>query len=139
MLVENNIDSDEVIEFELDKNMFCWGSTIHGELGLGGIEEEHVLSPREVDFKKATDIEDSKFIFFKQTVFCFKNANEQFKQQNLYQIATNLDFNIFSVACGESHTIVVTRDGQVYSCGNNDSGQLGHNQSRKKLGKSEGI
>lgn len=84
MLVENNIDSDEVIEFELDKNMFCWGSTIHGELGLGGIEEEHVLSPREVDFKKATDIEDSKFIFFKQTVFCFKNANEQFKQQNLY-------------------------------------------------------
>ena len=51
--------TDDIV-FEIDKNMFCWGSTIHGELGLGGIEEEHVLSPREVDFKKATEIQDSK-------------------------------------------------------------------------------
>lgn len=41
--------------------MFCWGSTIHGELGLGGIEDENIFIPREIDFKKASDIEQSKF------------------------------------------------------------------------------
>lgn len=39
--------------------MFCWGSTIHGELGLGGIEDENIFIPREVDFRKANDIEQS--------------------------------------------------------------------------------
>lgn len=23
--------------------LYCWGSTVKGELGLGGIEEEHVI------------------------------------------------------------------------------------------------
>lgn len=45
-----------------NKNMFCWGSTVHGELGLGGIEDENILAPRELDFKKSTQIEHSKSI-----------------------------------------------------------------------------
>lgn len=30
--------------------MYAWGSTINGELGLGGIEDEHVLTPRVLDW-----------------------------------------------------------------------------------------
>lgn len=30
--------------------MYAWGSTIHGELGLGGIEDEHILTPRVLDW-----------------------------------------------------------------------------------------
>ncbi|XP_017765568.1 PREDICTED: probable E3 ubiquitin-protein ligase HERC4 isoform X2 [Eufriesea mexicana] len=75
--------------------MFGWGSTIHGELGLGGIENENILIPRELDFKKASEIQQ--------------------------------------IACGENHTIVVTQDGGIYSCGNNDFGQLGHEKGRKRL------
>jgi hypothetical protein len=41
--------------------MFCWGNTVNGELGLGGIEEEHILLPRELNFNKATDIKDGEF------------------------------------------------------------------------------
>lgn len=78
-----------------DKNMFCWGSSIHGELGLGGIEDEHILAPREVDFQKSTEVT--------------------------------------YIACGENHTIVITQNGQLYSCGNNDFGQLGHDHGRKRL------
>jgi len=37
------------------------------------------------------------------------------------------------VACGENYTVAVTKDGQVYSCGNNDYGQLGHEKARKRL------
>lgn len=40
--------------------MFCWGSTIHGELGLGGIEDENIFMPREVDFAETSNIEQSK-------------------------------------------------------------------------------
>ncbi|KAG7211831.1 hypothetical protein KM043_011056 [Ampulex compressa] len=81
--------------FILEQNMFCWGSTIHGELGLGGIEDENILVPRKVDFQKDTDIE--------------------------------------LVACGENYTVIITQDGAVYSCGNNDYGQLGHDNGRKRL------
>lgn len=42
---------------------------------------------------------------------------------------------MFTVACGENHTIIVTCDGLLYSCGSNDHGQLGHNKACKKLGK----
>jgi hypothetical protein len=42
---------------ELD-DMFCWGNTVNGELGLGGIEEEHILSPRELIFNKTTNIKE---------------------------------------------------------------------------------
>ncbi|KAL0272513.1 UNVERIFIED_CONTAM: hypothetical protein PYX00_005450 [Menopon gallinae] len=81
--------------------MFCWGSTVHGELGLGGIEQEHVLAPKEHNFKYAN--------------------------------------SVVQVACGVNHTVMITRSGEVYSCGNNDYGQLGHNKNRTKPEKIEGL
>ena len=33
--------------------------------------------------------------------------------------------SMVSVACGQYHTIVATTDGEVYTCGKNDYGQLG--------------
>lgn len=101
-----------------EKDMFCWGSTIHGELGLGGIEDENILVPREVDFKKATEIEQSKLSKSIHKSIC--------KTVALYN-------NCFIVACGENYTVVITQDGEVYSCGNNDYGQLGHEKGRKRL------
>lgn len=40
-----------------------------------------------------------------------------------------------TVACGENYTVAITKDGKVYSCGNNDYGQLGHEKARKRLRK----
>lgn len=39
---------------------------------------------------------------------------------------------IESVACGSLHTLLVTQKGKVFSCGNNDYGQLGHDLTRRK-------
>lgn len=85
-------------EHIVPSTMYCWGSTIHGELGLGGIEEEQIFTPKELNWSIVNKV-----------------AN---------------------VACGENHTLVVTTDGEVYSCGNNDNGQLGHHQPRKRPRKS---
>ncbi|XP_060525182.1 probable E3 ubiquitin-protein ligase HERC4 isoform X2 [Cylas formicarius] len=74
--------------------MYAWGSTIHGELGLGGIEEEHILTPRLHDWCLADTVIDA--------------------------------------ALGDNHTLFLTKEGKLYSCGNNDYGQLGHDQPRKR-------
>lgn len=74
--------------------MFVWGSTIHGQLGLGGIEEEHVLTPANLDWYGAK--------------------------------------NVIKAALGENHTLLLTKDGKVFSCGSNDYGQLGHDEPRKR-------
>lgn len=74
--------------------MFAWGNTTNGELGLGGIEDEQILTPRQLEWFGADDVTE--------------------------------------IACGDNHTLLLTKDGKVYSCGNNDYGQLGHDQPRKR-------
>lgn len=37
-----------------------------------------------------------------------------------------------SIACGPDHTLFVNGNGQLFSCGCNDFGQLGHEQPRKR-------
>lgn len=74
--------------------MYGWGSTIHGELGLGGIEEEHILCPRVLNWYLSNTVIDA--------------------------------------ALGENHTLLLTNNGKIFSCGNNDYGQLGHDQPRKR-------
>ncbi|XP_055530268.1 probable E3 ubiquitin-protein ligase HERC4 isoform X2 [Wyeomyia smithii] len=68
--------------------IYCWGNSVHGELGLGGIEEEQVMLPREMSWCHATSLQQ--------------------------------------VACGGSHSLLLTDDGKLFACGNNDLGQLGH-------------
>ncbi|CAH0559582.1 unnamed protein product [Brassicogethes aeneus] len=74
--------------------MYAWGSTINGELGLGGIEDEHILTPRTLEW--------------------------------------HLAGTVIEAALGDNHTLFLTKEGKVYSCGNNDYGQLGHDQPRKR-------
>jgi alpha-tubulin suppressor-like RCC1 family protein len=40
-----------------------------------------------------------------------------------------------SISMGADHTIFLMQDGIVYSCGNNDFGQLGHDKARRRPGK----
>jgi len=42
---------------------------------------------------------------------------------------------MLSVACGNCHSVIVTGNGEVYTCGSNDHGQLGHEKSCKTPGK----
>ncbi|KAG5879075.1 hypothetical protein JTB14_023898 [Gonioctena quinquepunctata] len=81
--------------------MYCWGSTIHGELGLGGIEEEHIVTPTVLDWYLAG--------------------------------------SVIEAALGDNHTLLVTREGKIFSCGSNDYGQLGHDQPRKRPQPVSGI
>uniref|UniRef100_A0A8D9ALL9 Probable E3 ubiquitin-protein ligase HERC4 n=2 Tax=Cacopsylla melanoneura TaxID=428564 RepID=A0A8D9ALL9_9HEMI len=43
------------------------------------------------------------------------------------------------VSCGRFHTLLITEAGQVYSCGNNEYGQLGHDKDNKLLNQVTGL
>jgi E3 ubiquitin-protein ligase HERC4 len=41
---------------------------------------------------------------------------------------------VVDIACGSQHTVFLTDEGMVYTCGNNDFGQLGHGKVCSKPG-----
>lgn len=43
-------------------DMFAWGSTVNGELGLGGIEEENIITPTRLKYSIVDSIGDGKLI-----------------------------------------------------------------------------
>lgn len=61
--------------------MFCWGSTVHGELGLGGIEQEYIFAPKEHNFKYANSIAQGEFILVLSNSFNW-NLLLFYKKQN---------------------------------------------------------
>lgn len=42
--------------------------------------------------------------------------------------------SVKEVACGENHSVFLLEDGEVYTCGANTSGQLGHEREGNKPG-----
>lgn len=68
------------------------------------------------------NIKNRKVLFFRLLIAAF-------------YVAKNIIQNIFfSVACGLTHTLFLSEEGQVYSCGNHERGQLGHNKPNRRPG-----
>ena len=43
-------------------SIFGWGNTVDGELGLGGIEEQHIPLPHEISFNDSENIKYGKLL-----------------------------------------------------------------------------
>jgi alpha-tubulin suppressor-like RCC1 family protein len=41
------------------------------------------------------------------------------------QATTNINNDVKQIVCGEHHTVILKNDGSIWSCGRNDTGQLG--------------
>jgi len=94
--MKKNKTSVAEVQNVLPSVVHCWGNMTHGQLGLGGIEEEQICEPRELALLTGKHVTD--------------------------------------VACGVYHTMFLLKNGVVYSCGNNDRGQLGHDKARSRPG-----
>lgn len=57
---ESEENSGSLVLGALPLEMFCWGNTANGELGLGGIDDHHVLVPREHTFKDVDQVKYGK-------------------------------------------------------------------------------
>ncbi|XP_060067134.1 probable E3 ubiquitin-protein ligase HERC4 isoform X1 [Ylistrum balloti] len=54
-------------------------------------------------------------------------------------LLSNEQFCLSKISCGEMHSLFVTTDGSIFSCGNNDYGQLGREHRRSKPEKIEQL
>ncbi|KAK3871366.1 hypothetical protein Pcinc_023478 [Petrolisthes cinctipes] len=81
------------------RRMYCWGSTVHGELGVGAPEVEQLPLPTFMDFTDSWNI-----------------------------VQGQITCSLTTLSSGLSHSLLLSEEGQVYSCGNNELGQLGHSK-----------
>ncbi|XP_027205306.2 putative E3 ubiquitin-protein ligase HERC4 [Dermatophagoides pteronyssinus] len=125
--------------------VYCFGNTENGELGLGAIEDEHILIPRKqrlpFDRRKYSLIQLSsgrnhtllllKNIQLDQNVVFSCGSNDRLQlgrngsRKKLEQIDGLQHHNIVKISCGSNHCLVLSEAGQLFSWGCNLFGQLG--------------
>uniref|UniRef100_A0A0P5J2E5 E3 ubiquitin-protein ligase HERC3 n=1 Tax=Daphnia magna TaxID=35525 RepID=A0A0P5J2E5_9CRUS len=119
--------------------MYCWGSMKHGELGLGGLEEEIITQPRISPFALADKIVqvgcgDNHTVLVMEDGKLYSFGSNDFGQLGHGRSRTRAELvdgleahNITQVACGAQHTLAQNEWGEIFAWGSNSSGQLGLN------------
>ena len=118
--------------------MFCWGNSANGELGLGGIETQIFNLPflnkyfqnvRVLNLSCGYNhtvaiLENGHAVSFGTNEYGQLGQNESEKKPG--EIRTLSEHRSVSMAaCGARHSIFLTTNLQVYTCGDNSMGQLG--------------
>ena len=151
----NNIEIVEIATgqgnvFALDKNgkMYCLGSNAFGCLGLGNYDAVTVFT----DAFDTTYIGNNKIksvsmgsihtFIIDETNVCYsvgQNGYGQLGQGNNTNLniftpinTSNLLSDVKYVSCGEHYNLLLDINGNVYSCGKNNYGQLGHNDTTNR-------
>ena len=117
-------------------NWYSFGSNVnfYGQLGIG--HNDSINKPVKIEF-----LEDVYFVECGGNHIVCKTLNNNIfvwgynyygqlgigdtKNQNKPLLCLNWLDNIVDVKCGTNHTMVLTSNQEVFSCGNNEQGQLG--------------
>lgn len=118
--------------------MLAFGSTVNGELGLGGIDEEQISSPRHLHIPTGSAIVQVS-CGYDHTLFCTEtgsvlscgsNERGQLAQQITCRkpsLVEALDsYSVRCVCAGDKFSLALTQWGGVLSWGDNSYGQLGN-------------
>lgn len=108
-----------------DGSLWAWGTDGYGIFGLGA--KKTFLQPTRImnnTYWKYASIQGT-------TVIGIKNNGSLWTWGNISGLGFNEPnkyinfFSIKNIATGYMHTLVITKNGKLYACGRNDSGQLG--------------
>ena len=142
--------SEHTLIITNDSNLWSCGRNEFGQLCLGNQESQ--LKPQKTSFstisKISTGYDHSLFENDKGEIFSC--GNNQYGQcgmsdfnlaQDTPSLIPNLPSNIVQFVCGNSHSLFLDSEGNVFSVGNNEYGQLGlgHNRNQNELNKIPNI
>jgi len=130
----------------MTNRLYCFGNTANGELGLGGIEEDHILAPRKLRLpydrrayqllqvasgRNHTLLLLRKLLHEQNLVFScgfgpqLGRGGSWKKLESVEGLASH---NIIQVACGHSHSLALSDAGQIFAWGSNHFYQLGFSE-----------
>ncbi|XP_030046534.1 probable E3 ubiquitin-protein ligase HERC6 isoform X2 [Microcaecilia unicolor] len=133
-----------------DGRVFSWGQNNHGQLGLGkGINSQ--ASPQRVTSLEGIPLAQvaaggahSFALSLSGAVFGwgrniagqlgFNHVGQKAGQFKPYSVAALQNLGAIYISCGDEHTAVLTRDGSVFTFGDNAYGQLGHSPTSQSAG-----
>ncbi len=140
-LIISAIDNSSLHSLALTNNgkVYSWGHQNSGSLGLGDYSNRGVptLISTNIGTLTISKIKcgyyHSAFLTNDGKVYsCGSNGSGQLGLGDTINrnvptlISTNIgSLTISDITCGDSHSLFLTNDGKVYSCGSNSSGQLG--------------
>lgn len=123
--------------------VYCFGNTSNGELGLGGIEDEHILSPRKqkipfdsnYELRQLCSGRNHTLILMENdmnlsiVLSCGSNERNQLGRSGSWKRLETIDalnqHKVIRLSTGANHSLVLTEAGQILSWGCNIFGQLG--------------
>ncbi|XP_038176815.1 probable E3 ubiquitin-protein ligase HERC6 isoform X2 [Arvicola amphibius] len=134
-----------------DGQVFSWGSNSHGQLGLGkncssqaspkivksleGIPLAQVAAGGNHSF--ALSLTGTSFGWGSNSVGQLALSGEKAKAVKIhkpYSIGALKSLGVVYISCGYEHTAVLTQDGEVFTFGDDSSGQLQHSPQSERRG-----
>uniref|UniRef100_A0A8D0C2P8 RCC1-like domain-containing protein n=1 Tax=Salvator merianae TaxID=96440 RepID=A0A8D0C2P8_SALMN len=133
-----------------DGRFFSWGQNTHGQLGIGKdvavqASPRQVLSLHGIPLAQVAAGGAHSFALSVSGVVygwgrnntdqlgltMSKPVEQIFKPHSIGALRC---LDVIYVSCGDEHTAVLTKNGSVYTFGDNSAGQLGHSSSTNKSG-----
>lgn len=135
---------EHMIAVAADGSAYSWGYNDRGQLGLGStiskshtprliesLREKYNISFAAVSYHHSAVVTTTGELLTFGMNDCGQLGLDHTQHQHTPQLVDTLSSQVITkVACGLYHTVVVTAEGEVYSFGKNDYGQLGLGHAR---------